>query len=440
MTQDQPTVSVIIHAYGVDSIIADTLDALHRQSFPALSLEIIVFFTEHNHAFAELRSEANSGAAIHILHQPGATGSLGRNLAADIAQGDVLVFLDQNAVPEPDFVQAHVDGHTVGEKVVVIGAYQLVATKQVNSINIGLRSWWVDRLALLKDKGHRFSYRDLIGGNFSLRRDLFQGMGQFDDSLQYGQDYEFGIRLIERGIQFQFAHKASCAFHYHQSVTTLFTWAKEEGQLFVRLQQQYPNYQFAPRDEHLQVPKSARWTLFLRLLHWFAFSRSFLGLWVERHSRRGLRIAEKYGFHYHWRILFRALSLYWYWFGMSQAMKPADVTVERQTRSLLAVFLDTETTRRKPDPADISVNLEPSLELAEALLDDKGPSSINIYYGQQFLGHIPPQIGAEPIAGRHLRTILTQDLAVPFLQALAFKKVRISTGGPYRVLPGSIRD
>jgi hypothetical protein len=70
---------------------------------------------------------------------------------------------------------------------------------------------------------------------------------------------------------------------------------------------------------------------------------------------------------------------------------------------------------------EAEIDLCKGLEAAERLLDAKRPAGVQIRYGQQWVGRIPSQSGAERLRGAHLRPILANQLARPLFKALALE-------------------
>lgn len=76
---------------------------------------------------------------------------------------------------------------------------------------------------------------------------------------------------------------------------------------------------------------------------------------------------------------------------------------------------------------EIEIDLQQGLEAAEHRIDAERPAGIYLYYGQLTIGHIPPEVGAEPLRGVHLRTILALHLAEPLARAMAVNGLPLSS-------------
>jgi hypothetical protein len=92
-----------------------------------------------------------------------------------------------------------------------------------------------------------------------------------------------------------------------------------------------------------------------------------------------------------------------------------------QTHKALTGFLQGGLITVDEVESDLELNLQQGLAIAEQKLDEQRPKSLRLHYGQQPIGHIPPQVGAERLRGVHLRPALAKNLSVPLLQAIALE-------------------
>jgi hypothetical protein len=96
------------------------------------------------------------------------------------------------------------------------------------------------------EEGHRVEYRDLLGGNFSIRRELFRKIGGFpaDFARADGEDWELGIRLVESAVPIRFLPEAS-AEHRDDETMTLersFVRARRSGRGDARVRRLHPDF------------------------------------------------------------------------------------------------------------------------------------------------------------------------------------------------------
>jgi hypothetical protein len=103
---------------------------------------------------------------------------------------------------------------------------------------------------------------------------------------------------------------------------------------------------------------------------------------------------------------------YFYWLGVAE---------ELHTEQSVTDFLQECLVHENESAPEAEIDLCKGLEAAERLLDAKRPAGAQIRYGQQWVGRIPSQSGAERLRGTHLRPILANQLARPLFKALALE-------------------
>ncbi len=162
-----------------------------------------------------------------------------RNLGASVAQGEILLFIDDDILPHADLVKAHMDARQPDD--VVIGYSKPVLPENPSWWQLNARLWWEDAFRQMRQPEHRFSYRDLFSGNVSIPAPAFQQVGGFNAALGgRHEDYELGVRLLKAGAKF--CHVAE-ALGYHHDTTDLTAWVqrlRQEGVADVQICQHHP--------------------------------------------------------------------------------------------------------------------------------------------------------------------------------------------------------
>jgi glycosyltransferase involved in cell wall biosynthesis len=171
-----PSVSVIICAYTErrwDDLSAAVASAAGQTVAP---LEIIVV-SDHNRGLLErARRELRSAAVIANEQVRGLSGARNSGLAA--ARGEVIAFLDDDAVAEPDWLERLLEHYRDPRVVGVGGAVEPVWPHGRPSFMPDEFDWVVGcTYRGLPTTGA--AVRNLIGANMSLRRTVFDKVGTF---------------------------------------------------------------------------------------------------------------------------------------------------------------------------------------------------------------------------------------------------------------------
>jgi GT2 family glycosyltransferase len=160
-------------------------------------------------------------------------GSSGaRNVGIDMAEGDILIFLDSDSLVKNNFIMEHIRCHKAYNGIAVVGARWNLKQQD---IDIELVRQGVDKNALeiegIDDQNRVFYYFSqnlqqfmmpwwfFSTSNASARKEDIINVGKFDEGFkQYilYEDTELAYRLYKQGVKFVFINEAECfhLFHY----------------------------------------------------------------------------------------------------------------------------------------------------------------------------------------------------------------------------------
>ncbi|GGV67455.1 MULTISPECIES: glycosyltransferase family 2 protein [Streptomyces] len=199
-----PGISVVICVYTEDrwEDILAAVSSVRAQSRPALETLLVV---DHNTALEErLRSQYKEADDVRVLPNAGPRGlSAGRNTGVAAARGEIVAFLDDDAVAERDWLR-HFAGHYADPRVMAVGG------RTVPVWASGRRpAWFPEEFDWVVGCTYRglppgtVRVRNVLGGNASFRRSAFDvaggfatGIGRDGDKRPLGcEETELCIRL-----------------------------------------------------------------------------------------------------------------------------------------------------------------------------------------------------------------------------------------------------
>ena len=424
MTRDTPTISVIIPTHNRSTSLQRTLDALRVQTYPIQRVEVVVVADGCTDKTIDMLRHYEAPFALRAIEQSGQGAATARNRGAADAAGRLLLFLDDDVEPTPRLIEAHVRAHQHQSGQVVMGPYPPVLQEPLDFFRMELRAWWNDQFRAMRQPGHRYTYRDLVSGNLSLEAELFARVGGFDPAFRScgGEDYEFGARLIKADVPLTFTADALAYHHETSDLDRSFQRMRQEGYADVLISRRHPELRPTLRLAYFEAPGSR----LSRILHILAFRWPTAGDALAARIRPALDLLERARMRSRWRRLCIKLRGYWYWRGVAE---------ELGTRRALANFLQSGPVRVVAGVHEIELDLREGFEAAERRLDEERPAAARIRWGQQPVGRISPQPGAERLRGVHLRRILATDLAAPLLIGLAVEGAISSTTGAEQLLP-----
>ena len=388
-------------------MLRETLTSLSSQSYPSQQYEVVIVADGCSDGTAEMVVSLQTPYQLRLCEIPGNGAAQARNTGAGLAKGELLLFLDDDILAAPSLIEAHVNAHIQGEKQVVIGYLPVRLNNAKDYFSLELLEWWEAMFDAARLPSHRFKYSDLLSGNFSITKDFFLRVGGFDPAFQVHEDYELGIRLLKADAIFRFEEKA-WGFHDERSdLKRALERKRQEGIADVQLGQAYPEVIPA-----LLMSRLLRYSLFpSRVLRVLAFDLPEFGdrlvIWFES----WLVYLERARLLGTWRRILYGLLGYYYWRGVDERLG--------STRGL-KTFLNRHTPMPAPkDAARLQLDIGQGLEVAEQILNELRPESVEIVYNGELIGVIPSQAGSERLHGDHLRAIFGTDLAKSLLRTLA---------------------
>ncbi|TNC26463.1 glycosyltransferase [Amycolatopsis alkalitolerans] len=187
MGEPDPATTVVICAYTErrwDDVVA-ALVAVRAQTAPAGEIILVV---DHNPAF-EQRAAAEFDDVL-VVANSGRRGLSGaRNTAIELAKGEVIVFLDDDAVPEPDWLEELLAGYRDPRVLGVGGSARPVWPDGHRSPLLPARGSgtgeldWVVGCTYTGQPEAEAPVRNLMGCNMSFRREVFELAGLFTEDL-----------------------------------------------------------------------------------------------------------------------------------------------------------------------------------------------------------------------------------------------------------------
>lgn len=194
--------SIIVPTRNRASILALTLPYMLKQQVPAGDYEVLVVDDGSTDNTPSVVDQVGDSRVIYRRVEQGGA-SAARNRALDVARGDIVVFLDDDAFVAGDFLVRHVAAHEEAPNRLVAGG--ITETRAVPS-----------SLELAR-MHQRIGYHrhPMPGGNASVRRLHLLAAGGFDEHFDsYGwQDQELAERLLRMGLVRRFAWGAAI-LHY----------------------------------------------------------------------------------------------------------------------------------------------------------------------------------------------------------------------------------
>ncbi len=201
-----------------DDIVAG-IEGVRAQTRPPLETILVI---DHN---PELRERATAHFPdVRVVDNPRGRGCSGaRNTGVAHARGDVVAFLDDDAFPEPDWLEELIGAFDAPE-VVVVGGRAVPVWPRERPQHLPPELDWLVGCTYLGQPTVRTDVRNPFGCNMAMRRALFAEVGGFDEDAGRkgqvplgGEETQFCIRVAQQRPEARVVLEPQAVVHHRVS-------------------------------------------------------------------------------------------------------------------------------------------------------------------------------------------------------------------------------
>jgi GT2 family glycosyltransferase len=230
-------ISVVMLAYGTEPWLVEAVKSV--QSSAGADIELVVV---DNGCTSDAIDTVRQLPGVRVVRPAQNTGySGGCDLGAAEATGDVIAFVNSDAIVEPDTLAriAAVAGQPgVGA---AMAAVRLAAEPHLintagNPLHIAGLSWAGGNGEPATAYPSRRQVPSVSGCCFAIRRDVWLSLGGFaEEYFAYHEDTELSLRLWQRGLTCEYVPEAVAYHHYEFSRNDLKMYLVERNRLITVL-------------------------------------------------------------------------------------------------------------------------------------------------------------------------------------------------------------
>lgn len=238
-----PRVSVIVPTFQRRELVTAAVASLETQRFDAAFEVIVVVDGSTDGSAAALRA-MGAGVPLTVLEQVNGGAARARNAGAAIAAGEILLFLDDDMEADPGLLAEHDRLHRAGA--MVVSGHMPLHPASTGLLSTAVGIWSEDRLRRLSASRGDLDFGEILTGQVSIARALFEEVGGFDerftDGGTYGnEDLDFGARLLARGATATFAPRAISHQRYIVTPRQHLRQWRETGRADVAFARKHPD-------------------------------------------------------------------------------------------------------------------------------------------------------------------------------------------------------
>lgn len=197
-----PRISVIVPTYQRRALAVRLVELLDRQVYDN-SFEAIVVVDGSTDDTAGGLAVLAPSFPLRVISQSNRGLARARNRGAEEARGEIFLFLDDDMEPDPLLLAQHDRSHAAGADA-VCGVMPLHPDSPSNLLSEGVRMWAEELAHRLSTPEYVPRFDEVVGGQLSIRREVFRQLGGFDEHFTaegtYGnEDLDLAHRLLAGG-------------------------------------------------------------------------------------------------------------------------------------------------------------------------------------------------------------------------------------------------
>ena len=184
-------ISIIIPVYNSSSTLKECLDSIFSSTFK--DYEVIVVSGNSTDDSIKIAKQFQ----IKIIELPENKGpALARNKGFQVAQGDIILFLDSDVILNKNSLSLIIDKFSLAE----VNAIQGIYSHEPNYKYLATQFYQSYLCYYVWPKNKKYA-STLVTGCFAIRKEIFNKFGGFDVNIENAscEDEKFGYSLIEKG-------------------------------------------------------------------------------------------------------------------------------------------------------------------------------------------------------------------------------------------------
>jgi glycosyltransferase involved in cell wall biosynthesis len=219
---NDPFASFIVPTYNRRRWIGECLDAIDRQT--CRNFEVIVIDDCSSDGTVEwLRSKPEYNFVRVCSQEKNGGASVARNMGVRLSKGELITFIDSDDLLEPEHLETAMAAFRQYPNLGLFCCDAIVIGPDGERLNGG-RTWHtingeIKRYPVnsgLRSLTDIFLFSNSFPG-FTLRREIFERVGYFDQDIFPLDDYDLALRVAGAGHQVYYCHRPLARYRVHET-------------------------------------------------------------------------------------------------------------------------------------------------------------------------------------------------------------------------------
>jgi len=238
-----PMISVIIPVKNEEQHVATCLESIIHQDYPRELMEVIVVDGGSIDSSVEIVHKiADKHPRIKLMGGPGVNCPAAMNVGIKHAKGELISKIDAHGYVASDFLKMSVKHLSMDEDIKCVGGpIRAVAETHIARANAFARSSIFGVGKGVYSIEDRPIYVDTVQCGV-YKKHVFQEVGLFDESLQFGEDEEVNWRIRKTGHKIFLTPEMRFFYFVRNSFGKLFRQYYNYGRARVKVIQKHPDF------------------------------------------------------------------------------------------------------------------------------------------------------------------------------------------------------
>ena len=178
--------------------------------------EIIVVVDGSTDGTGPALLDLKTSCTLRVIEQPHSGASAARNNGIRAAQGECVLFIDDDIICDSHLFRHHVEAHADSDPKIVYGRISIAPDSPPSFLKFANETWYEEYYRQIDaQNGLKLPQDVYLISNSSMPRDVLVECGGFDETMTAREDYELALRLWKRGLRFEYLPQAM-AFEFIQ--------------------------------------------------------------------------------------------------------------------------------------------------------------------------------------------------------------------------------